>query len=125
MASNKPLERITIVYLVGPNAYMAYKVGEGPKYVTYVHRKEDVGNKYRTFQVEKASDRYLILRGHHPGLATKLREGQEQYNQAYHEHRQARERALWKFRERWDSKHPHPTFDIPAIITPYKRRYRR
>jgi len=125
MANNKPLERITIVYLVGPNASMSYKVGEGPKYVTYVHHKEDVGNKYRTFQVEKASSRYLLLRGHHPGLATKLREGQDQYNQAYHEYRRARQMALLEFGNKWDAEHPHPTFDIPAVIEPYKRRYRR
>ena len=123
--SNKTLERITIVYLTGPNASTAYQVGEGPKYITYVHCKEHAGEKYRTFQVEKASNQHLVLRGHHPGLADKLREGKEQYNQAYHEYRRARDRATWEFSNKWDAEHPHPTFDIPAVIAPYKRRYRR
>ena len=123
--NTKPLEPITIVYLTGPNASTAYKVGEGPKFITYVHLKEHAGEKYRTFQVEKASNRYLVLKGHHPRLAAKLREGQEQYNQAYHEYRRARQMALLEFGNKWDAEHPYPTFDIPAVIAPYKRRYRR
>jgi len=122
---NEKLERITVVYLAGPNASTAFKVGEGPKYITYVHRKENVGNKYNTFQVEKASDKHLVLRGHHPRLGDKLREAHEQHQRDYREHWNARERAIWEFRDAWDAQHSPPRVDIPAIIAPYKSHYGR